>query len=175
MGIHKYCALCSPWARIKNYVFGLARFTEFLITFSSSEQETTYRCVSLQACRCTLAHAHTCTRTQKNVCTHVQTHAQACMNTHTCMHAQTHTHRLSCMHEHMHACTCMKTHMHKHVCARAHTHKNMHTHTHIYILPFYCALQQLLMCLETWGPFKCYVTQMGVGVSDFPEKSVTKV
>ena len=26
------------------------------------------------------------------------------------------------------------------------------------------------------GPFKCYVTQMGVGgVSDFPEKSVTKV
>ena len=25
------------------------------------------------------------------------------------------------------------------------------------------------------GPFKCYVTQMGLGVSDFPEKSVTKV
>ena len=25
------------------------------------------------------------------------------------------------------------------------------------------------------GPFKCYVTQMGEGVSDFPEKSVTKV
>ena len=26
------------------------------------------------------------------------------------------------------------------------------------------------------GPFKCYVMQMGVGgVSDFPEKSVTKV
>ena len=25
------------------------------------------------------------------------------------------------------------------------------------------------------GPFKCYVTQMGWGVLDFPEKSVTKV
>ena len=25
------------------------------------------------------------------------------------------------------------------------------------------------------GPFKCYVTQMGEGVSDFLEKSVTKV
>ena len=25
------------------------------------------------------------------------------------------------------------------------------------------------------GPFKCYVTQLGVGVSDYPEKSVTKV
>ena len=23
---------------------------------------------------------------------------------------------------------------------------------------------------ESKGPFKCYVTQMGVGVSDFPEK-----
>ena len=25
------------------------------------------------------------------------------------------------------------------------------------------------------GPFKCNVTQMGVGVSGFPEKNVTKV
>ena len=25
------------------------------------------------------------------------------------------------------------------------------------------------------GPFKCYVRRMGVGVSNFPEKSVTKV
>ena len=30
-------------------------------------------------------------------------------------------------------------------------------------------------CQLNKGPFKCYVTQMGVGVSTLPEKSVTKV
>ena len=37
----------------------------------------------------------------------------------------------------------------------------------------HCEMVEVPSSIFNWGPFKCYVTQMGV--SDFLEKSVTKV
>ncbi len=43
------------------------------------------------------------------------------------------------------------------------------------IISLTLTLTLLITTLTLRGPFKCYVTQMGWGLSDFLEKSVTKV